>query len=161
MDSYEKNIMDLAKSNSNVVFDNKGAEHAEVVLRNIIKNANYKIFMYTGSLSCEALDSVKLSEELQCFLNKENTTFHIISEKDEINKDSLFYKTLEPFINTEKVIIKKSSCKNNRGMHFIVADSRMLRLENDAENFKALCSFNLPSQAKKLEEKFTYCFNEN
>jgi hypothetical protein len=161
MDSYEKNIMDLANSNSKVVFDNEGADHAEVVLRNIIKNANSRIFMYTGSLSGETLESEKLSNELKAYLNKENTIFHIIHEEDTLNTNSLFYETLKPFIDNKKVIIKKSNCQNGKGMHFCVADSKMLRLENDPIQFKALCSFNLPVQAKKLEEKFESCFNAN
>lgn len=156
---YEKNIEDLATSNSSIVFDNKGSDHAEVVLRNIIKNANSKIFMYTGSLSGKTLESEKLSKELKSFLVKENTIFHIIHEEDTLNTSSLFYKALQPFIKDGKVVIKKSNCQDKQGMHFCVADSKMLRLEIDKESFKALCSFNLPEESKKLEEKFESCFN--
>lgn len=156
LEIYEIAIQNLAENGDCEVFENSSAAHGEIVLANIFKFANKSIRMFSGEFGGEICDQPKYQSALKEFLDKKDSTFEIIFEKDP-NKSSKAFNILLNYKKSKKNVSiwrLNSSSENKPKHHFAIGDSNMFRIETDVTNYSALCSFNQPKIVNNLQNKF-------
>ena len=160
---YEKSVNDLANKDASFQFENKGANHARIVVSAILNSSKNIVYMYSGSLSSDVTDDEDFLKTLDDFLDKE-ITFKLLL--DDIPKESEQSEALKKVLDASTnahVIVKKISKEAKKFLkdteHFIVADQKAYRYETDAKEYKALCNFNDEELSKQLIELFTRAFD--
>lgn len=177
---YYKNTIELyAQNRRNYPFNNKGAEHARIVLPLIFKYANDKIYLLANNLwNSEVVNTNDYISSIQSFLDKGKTQLKIIVssfpyELIEKDRDSLYkmlfhhkaYKDGRVNIknaNGQNLTFKDNEielCKitdeNGKNIiNFCTADNRMYRIETDILNRKAECNFNDEKTVRRLDRAF-------
>lgn len=159
MTDYEKSVNDLAQKNSNFTFENKGSDHAAVVVSAMLKSAKQSAIMYSGDLNRDVTSNEKFSDALNEFLET-GITFKLLLDRvpDEEEQSEALKKVL---LESERshIIVKKISDDGKKHIenlgHFLLVDSKSYRYETDAGEYKALCNFN----DKNIGEKFLNIFN--
>lgn len=161
--TYEQIVENYSNENSNIVFDNKGSDHAAIVVAKMIERAKKSIRIYTGSFDKSVVDNDKvlkaLRDKLQQSINIEMLVEDMPIDKNKSNALKLILDTAEINNNIQvKILGDDYFAKTNIG-HFMVVDDIAYRYEIDMDNFKAICSFNDDSQiANKLIALFDKAF---
>ncbi len=161
MKDYERAVSFLAQKKENFPFPNKGADHAAVVVSNILKYAQESVRMFSGALEGEVAQNKNVIKELVKFVER-GGKLKILIEREPSENSPLFnrVKELEKAYNT--TIIKNAPQEFIDEMrkifgeiyHFIVADGKSFRIETDTNDYKAICNFNDPEIAESLERLF-------
>ena len=160
MDDYKNSIEFFAKNSESFEFENKGREHAAIVLQNMLKYSKTEFLIFSGCLDGDVADNVEFLFELEKYLES-GKTFKLLLESDINSNKSEALKLVEKHsADSDNVKIKIASTSflgeikslfEGEILHFSVADSKAFRLETDRKDFKAIGNFNdsIPSEALK------------
>lgn len=172
-EGYKNAVESYARDRKDYEFHNKGSEHAKIILPLIFSHAEKEVRIAAQNLwNQELVNTSEYIESAKSFLDKNNTSFHIIVTnfpREEIAKEpgiNSFYKMLSqhPAYAAKRVIIKESHGRsfkrNGNPVNFCTADGSMYRLEFDIKNRAALCNFNDPKEAAKMNAVFDRAWNE-
>lgn len=162
LEAYKISIERLAKTESDFVFNNSGADHAAIVLATIFKNSN-SVRIYANDMNGDISNQPCYMNAVKDFALNSGTLKIIIDTKDKISS------TLKNLIKNNEVEVKisddkfkdalKAASKDGKNHYFAVGDDKMIRVEIDNENHKALCSFNNPKTAYVLTSIFDEYFH--
>lgn len=165
MEKYIRFIEDLANTESETPYTNKGEQHASIVMGNIFRTSKNIIEMYSGNFDNSVTNKDYFLDNLIQFLLKPDTKLRLILE-GKPDKASISYKLIESF-NGDKVEIKKEAGQLfyfgddiSQKVHFAIGDGRMYRIETDSSLKKAQGCFNDVKNAKMLSEMFNTQFNK-
>lgn len=163
MTEYYSAINKLAEDKSEVVFSNKGVEHASIVMSTIFDRAESYVYIYAvdmkGSISNRANYLLSMDNLVKRFID-----VRVILDKKPENMDEAFALCKLLTLRNEKFRVKLKLAtqsfrdklltlqeKNDEIYHFAISDDRMIRVEVDNENHLApFCSFNQPEIVKIL-----------
>ena len=172
-EEYRNAVESYARERKNYTFHNKGNEHAKIILPLIFRNAKREVRIAAQNLwNQELVNTSEYIESAKSYLDKQNTTFHIIVTnfpKKEIEKAleiNSFYKmwSQHPAYDEKRVIVKdshgRSFKQNGNPVNFCTADGSMYRLEVDIQNRMALCNFNDPNETAKMNTVFDRAWKE-
>lgn len=157
---YEQLICKLADSNDDLIFANDGPVHAAVVFSNIFRKAESSIYMFAGNLNGDVSNDAAYLKALENYLANKLGSFSLILEELPSSESKAFriikkYKNLSGSnIDLFKINMKDFEKLKGKLLHFIVADNKMFRFEQDASTYKALCSFNSEELAQSLVSNF-------
>lgn len=150
---YDAVIKALADSEASQMFANSGAQHAAIVFSNIFRTAKHNINMYVGNFEGKVSDESNYLNSLNSYLDKGLSLSIIFENEPNVNSKAL--ELLKIYQEKNRIPIRKLEGDSFKSApHFIVADNRMIRLEEDKHNFKAICSFNNESLANDLNDAF-------
>ena len=169
LNEYHKAIINLAATGSAAVFDNKGVDHAALVMSTIFDNSKSHVRIYANNMKGDisnkdayrnsVLKFLESGKKLQIILD--DATHINISEGGAMNTLSMLLKNFRQYSNFQVHIASEdfkkeltSKAKDKRLYHFAIGDSKMFRLELDASTHEAMCSFNSPKTAEVLEGVF-------
>ena len=166
--NYRSAVEILASTKDKMRFDNKGQEHAASVLEMMFKYYD-EVRMYSGEMSADVTDNQYFMQALNHFLNDGTKKLYIFLDDIPNEADqSHALKKIYSFVNDETVIVKKAPkdfidelraiFKEEDAYHFAVADDKAYRVEFDAKNYKASCSYNKPEKAQILKSVFDKYF---
>lgn len=159
MNNYLRYIQGLAKENSTESFVNSGPQHAAIVMSTIFKNAKNYIYLFSGNLNGDISNNEEYQKQLSGFLIR-GGELKILLQKHSESSEPKIFNLFRFFSNVgSKISIKKHPYQivdnnANKEVHFVVADDKMYRLENDTEKYLAVGSFNDISQSLSLKETF-------
>ncbi|MDE3213157.1 MAG: hypothetical protein KGM98_07975, partial [Bacteroidota bacterium] len=149
---YSHYIRDLAVQNKDVVFFNSSREHASIVMGTMYEFAEKEVKIYCSHFSGEISGQAEYQRGLEKYLSK-GQKLKILMQRDkyesratppEIFRLLRLYYIINPEsieIKTHPYIVHKEG-SDAREIHFMVADDRMYRLEEDISRFTAVCNFN-------------------
>ncbi len=163
MDNYVKEVENAIKTNKNKRFANSSLFHAKVLIKNLIKNANNKIYILSSNFHEDFYKSLK--SNIEEFLKKEGTILKIIvSEKSnnlllelsEKYKDKLFIK------NINKELLPTDDTSQEK-INYIVNDTNGFRYEYSDKDIgkgsiEAIANFNSPEESKIITDNFCKLF---
>jgi hypothetical protein len=173
MTEYKQYIRSLADQDRNVVFYNADEHHGAFVMGTMFEKANKNIKLFSGCFSGDISGKQEYKKGLEMFL-RGGGKLQILLEKDtyekykrEENGEPKIFDLLRmyAFLNKNQVQIKLHSFsvrnkETNREMHFMVADDKMYRIEDDTEKFSATGNFNDIKRSSELKNIFDGIFND-
>jgi len=160
--NYRNAVEILASSKDKMRFDNKGQEHAASVIEMMFKYYD-EVRMYSGNMNADVTDNQYFMQALNHFLNNNKKLYIFLDDIPNEENQSNALKKILSFENQDNVIVKRASQDfidelrtifNGEVYHFAVADDKAYRVEFDAENYKASCSYNKPEKAQILKSIF-------
>lgn len=164
MNEYKKYITNLAKERSNTLFINSGPEHAAIVIASMFKTAKEEVSMFCGDLNGDVSTQFNYILALRSFLQKGGTWKVLLEEYDENDMPNIFH-FIPEFIGTDQVQVKHTHTRvkdgNQNFVHFLVADKRMYRIENDTKKYLAKGNFNDPDTSLRLNTLYDDIFENH
>lgn len=174
---YEKAVRNLAMNRDSLVFGNKGARHAAIVISTILDNSRDIVRIFANNMNGEISNLGGYYQSLTNFtttgkrllivldglsdlgtppkVENFSQTLRFIYEESLRNNNIKLKFANEEFINT----FTRISPKKDMLYHFTVGDESMVRLETDNKLHEApLCSFNNPRVARYLIDLFDNSF---
>jgi len=162
MKDYEKSIKFLAANSEDFEFTNKGAEHASIVLVNMLNQTEDEFLMFSGTFNSDVADQDAFLFALERYLES-GKKFKLLLE-EEIKKESKAFKLFKKYAKKDGIVEFKQASQDfinevkdifeGNILHFAVSDSKRYRLETDKENFKAIGNFNDPQLAQSFKDLF-------
>jgi len=162
MQDYEKSIKFLATNSENFEFTNKGAQHASIVLVNMLNQTEEEFLMFSGTFNSEVTDQDAFLFALERYLESSKKFKLLLEEK--IKKESKAFKLFKKYAKKDGIIEFKQASQDflnevkdifeDNILHFSVSDGKRYRLETDKENFKAIGNFNDPTLAQSFKSLF-------
>lgn len=150
MNTFEKNIIDMIKSDSKVVFDSD-INNLYIILKNIIKNVKHSFIFNIELLSEKDLNCLIINKELNDLLSNEFiSTIIIFKNKKIFYKNNLICKTILNKLNSKNVKILYMDLN----IDLVIADKKSIILKSKDD--KLLCSFNNIEQSEKLYKKLGF-----
>jgi len=143
---YKKDVIRYMASNSSAAFTNKGKNHAAIVAGTIFQNVEEYLYIFTSNLNSDVSELEEFFENFKDLVyTKKNISIKILLENyDKNNLSKALDFIIKESKNNKNIQIKEMiHCENAIKMgHLILADDKMIRLETEASNYEALCSFN-------------------
>jgi len=171
MNNYKKAVEELAKNSENLEFDNKGNEHASVVLENMLKYAKKSFKIYTGNFNGDVANNDAFLKYFNKFIENKNEVKVIIESlpDDEVNYSKALKRIIDlnnnPAYNVKYKLATEAFKKelenifqNKKPCHFSISDSKAYRVEIEPNTYKAIVNFNDPQITQKLELIFDNFF---
>ena len=167
---YISTINSLITSNSSLVINNSGLEHAKILTSAIFRNAK-KINMLCGGLNSDLANLPEYKAEFFNFIDKPDSEIKIVFESNRGNSEILDFllekKKSDPLKNIEIRLLAigdptfQNLKLNNEGnsIHFTTANHNIYRFEYNPSKFTAYGSFNRPEDVNKLNDLFFKMFN--
>jgi hypothetical protein len=162
MEQYEKDVINARKNKLNQRFANSLIEHAKILTKEIILDANKKVSILSDSFN-EFFYS-KLEENIVNFLKKDNENIIelIVSDKQKQNKLIKELQTKFPtqfkvrFISEDKFPTDNDTKEK---VNYIVNDNNAFRYEYSDKNIQhgvvnAIANFNHSQDSKILTDMF-------
>lgn len=160
---YEKEVKFLAKSRSDVLYYNSGANHASIVMESIFNTALSEIKIFAGNFNDEVCSNQgdRYVKALKGYLLKGKKLKVLLNDVNTIGSYNLILDVLKQYASSEKfknnISVRTTVVKPKQDsfdIHFTVGDNSMYRLEYDTQKFLAEFSFNRPEKAKSLASRF-------
>lgn len=160
--NYRDAVEILASTNDTRRFDNKGHQHAAAVLEMMFKYNN-EIRMYSGTLNSDVTDDQNFMQALSLFLKAGKNLYVFLDNLPNEEERSNALKKVLSYSEKGNAIVKiatDSFVNELRGVfggnvyHFSLGDNKAYRVEIDAENYKATCSYNKPEKVEILKQIF-------
>lgn len=159
--TYQDSIERLANKKENFVYDNESADHAAIVLSNMLRTTEREFFSFSGKFNGAVSDQENLLYQLHLYVESGKLFNLLLEELPEIGERSAaLTMLLEHSEKHDNVRVKVASSRfiqyienifDGERLHFSTSDSRAYRLETDTEAFQAVCNFNGPSVAEPLK----------
>lgn len=159
LEEYQKDLDILSKRNVSIQFNNKGKDHAILVMSKIFESSFKKIKIFARDFNGDISNNELYLESLKHFLDKkQDSSIDVIFESDPNNNSKALglLKSIQK-INPDKVSIKKA-CANSlsefkeylvndeKMIHFAIGDDidkgfNKYRCETDTQNYIAILNF--------------------
>lgn len=166
MNIYRDFVDNLVKNKSNETFDNKGSDHAAIVVSKMLDIAERSIYFYTGSFDAQVTENIDVLSAIERVIKKPSIDIKVLIEEIplEKNQSKALQKLIQAKKNQSNIEIKEvhndNFLKENNIGHFLVVDNKAYRYEIDMNEFKAICNFNDNKNiAKNLQLLFLQEFN--
>ncbi|MEZ5196394.1 MAG: hypothetical protein R2764_08340 [Bacteroidales bacterium] len=166
---YKEAVGYIAKNQINHFFGNKGANHAEIVLENLISNSNDIIRIFTGGLNGEVSNSQSFKNALEAFFNKPDTKLFLLHTKNAV-MDTIGANLIKQKADELKGRIKLKEITDefieeihkilDVGEFFTLGDDDKVRIETEPEKLEAIVNFNNKTIVKVLTKAFDNEFNK-
>ncbi len=156
--SYKSYLERLISENSSNIFLNGGVEYASVFITLLLSNTKQYVNMFCEGLNPEMMERPDVLDAFKKAIER-GVNFRILMEK----KD---YITCTPFSFAKEHKNVEIRCARKEGLqkidellgpgrcNFSVCDNRMVRLEVNPSEYKAVGSFNKPDWAEALNKLF-------
>lgn len=168
--AYKDIVENYACENNPIVFNNKGNEHAAIVLSKIFKYSKEKIRILAHSL-----EPNDVTNDPEYFQNLKDFTFNVgivdvlLEQEPEKPSDALKHLMIGSIIQKDKIRIKIAInpvlINNNNGetknVNFTLGDDHIFRLETDVINRTAICSFNNVEMTNRLIDVFDKLYDNS
>ena len=166
--SYRAYILSLATQDRDVIFYNSSEHHGAFVMGTMFSKAKDTVKIFAGNFSGHISNKPDYKKGLEIFLRKGGNVEILLQEEkfETLDKRPDIFQLLGIFkmLNHEQVKIKTHpfsvSNASKSEVHFMVADGKMYRIEDDVDNFTAAANFNDPKTAKTLTNLFDEIFAE-
>ena len=161
--SYREHLEKLLAENSSNIFLNGGKEYASVFISLLLNNAKSKVNMFCEGLNPEMMAREEVMEAFKGCIDR-NVQFRILMEKRDFMCEEP-YRMASLKENVKVCLIKKEDLdKIDKTLgpgrcNFSVCDDKMVRLEVNPEEYRAVGSFNKPKWAEALNKLFDESFN--
>lgn len=156
---YYNSVEMLSKYGWNLEFNNRDANHANIVMTFLFKTAQKEIMIFAGNFGGAICDKDEYIASLTEAVNK-GTKVSIIFE-DEPNPDSRCLSALMKLRNEQKDVsirvitaATKQAIIKNKLKHFTTVDGSKFRYETDGSQFRAFCNFDDTNTALLLKANF-------
>ena len=161
---YDEKIEDLAKNKTQERFFNTDANHAKVVLLNLMKYADNYVYIVCCSMCSDVSNNEKYIDAVEEFLKKDNSQLKVLftnHSQDNFGNTEIA-KKLKDYKNKEIRSLKDNNNIQVDGklINFTVADDRAYRVETDVNERIAFGNFNDADNAIILRNKFNSLFND-
>jgi len=161
---YAKNIERLASDKKTEIFYNSCDEHALIVLKNLVKNAERYIKIICGNLCSDVSNDEEYLRIVDNFLSKNNTTIDILFD----NYDNQCFECLPIFGILKKYprqvkvrsLISGHINYEESPVHLTVSDDRAFRLETEIDKKMAWGNFNDEPKARVFSDAFDRFFTD-
>jgi hypothetical protein len=172
IESYSKYVAQLAQLKSDVLISNGVAQHARVLVSNMLLHAQEKIRIFSSSLNPEIYEHESTIEALKTLLSKKDTKLEILLQDREKFK-SLEELKAHQFVqicmggnegdsNSSKCEIKIASDLDAQlKEHFVIMDSEGYRFCPDKNKTSAIATFYRPFTATNLIKQFDILFSRS
>lgn len=166
---YRDAVMYLAEQKDDMLFSNKGAVHAAIVMTAFFTFAEEEVLIFSEKLNKSVANDSEFMKALSKYIVS-GKSLKVLLEKDipddpspalikvmeaaKENPTTVELKTLR----SEDIPKIREFFTDNKVHHFAVADQRAFRVEIDPDEFKAIVSFNQPEKAAELHKLFDYLF---
>ncbi|MCL2282752.1 MAG: hypothetical protein FWC26_05485 [Fibromonadales bacterium] len=165
---YKEKIQELAEKRIDEMFFNVNAEHAMIVVTELMKNAENYVYVVGKNMDPTVTDNKEYLEAVEFFLKKENSKMKILLTNYDKEKfeNSKIGKLLAKYMAEHKEIeIRHTEGKQIRReggipINFTVSDGRAYRFERDVNNHIAFGNFNDEKTATSLAKKFITFFEQ-
>ena len=144
---YHAMVKRLFDQNSEELFPNSSKEHSAAIIEEILLHAKHDVKIFCTHLSADVWDKERIHNAFMKAICRD-VKISIITQQ-EVDKTSELYR----LINLLKVSVRENLGSDVK-CNFIVADSKMFRFEENAEERRAIASANCKELAKKLDEFF-------
>ena len=155
---YELHVRSLAAKSDGTPLYNESVEHAAIVIENLFAHADDSVDILSGFCNARVFGRATVVEEAQLFLATASTNkLRIILEKN-LPED----RTIHPFFQmcatmpNVELRIAPEKLQERYGFHFIVADKRNYRYEDDKTQPAAIAAFGNRTGAENLTEIYEY-----
>lgn len=164
LQAYKKFLNELYDNNSMEFFTNGGKDYASVLLSVLYSKANDSVKMFCEGLNPELFENEELRVAFMEYVSS--------GKRIQILMESNAYLTNHPAVdimgkeNVEIKVIKDEdrnkifSTLHTDRCNFSIFDGKMIRLETDPIDYKAVGSFNRPEWASVLSMLFDDAFNK-
>ena len=160
--SYREHLDKLLEENSSNIFLNGGIDYASEFICLLLSNAKKNVNMFCEGLNPEIMGRDKVFSAFKKCIER-GVRFNILMEKDTyISEDP--YKFASSFENVNIRIIKKEGLDEIDSVlgpgrcNFTVCDDKMVRIEVNPLEYRAVGSFNKPKWADALNKLFNSSF---
>jgi len=165
-EGYRESIKRLAKERRNEIVYNSNAEHAVILLSELIKNAERYVHIVCKDMNREVMDAPEYIDAVRKFLSEANHKMKVLitDYNSKLNNELKGRDIANIFIeNRDKVEVKYLSSgkilgNNGRPINWTVSDDRSFRLERDIDNQIAFGNFYDPDLAEKYNSIFLSIF---
>lgn len=168
LQTYSAFVERLARERSSELISNGFDEHARVIIKNLLLNANESINIFTSSLRNEIYGHKSVIEALKKFLTSSNKRINIVMQDINLKDSDIYDNTIEQlkekrdFIkiclalsNGNRYSIARSSVADSEQVrHFIIMDETGYRFCPDKTSSTAVASFNQPEKATIYLKEF-------
>ncbi|MFZ2269438.1 MAG: hypothetical protein WAV95_17835 [Azonexus sp.] len=167
---YDKFINKLAETSDTRTITNGSSSHALSILRSVFKHSKNYVKIFTGRLCETVYNDDTLLIEAANFISKGGKLEILIQEGGiAAIAGHKFLESIKKNCNDTKdinsrLIIKgldDSHVLSKADVHFLVADDKIYRVEDDITNKTAVGCFNDPERSMKLNAIFESAFSIN
>lgn len=163
---YERKVKDLMKKRNGEPLYNGTLEHAVVIIRCMLQQADKSVDILTGKLNHNAYGRYQIVEAAKNFLNHDahERKIRVLFEDENLCLTEELSK--HPLLGN--LSSKKTECRmvpkprqGAYGFHFIVMDDDSYRFEPDKERFGAVAAFGDSENAQHLKGLFEQLWHES
>jgi len=167
---YEELVKFMSLTESQDIIDNDTAEHASILVKELVKSSKKEIRLFTTSFCPAFYSRIEIKNEFESAA-KRGVSLRIIS-RQQINKNDVFDSYTQLFKNGIEFHIAPNGIlddEQNQLNNFIIIDNLGLRYEQGdlctpcgetISDVKARASFNRPQAADFFIAKFDASFKE-
>ena len=163
--SYEEEIVQFAENKEDEMFYNIDANHAKIVLRELMKNATHYVYIVCCNMCSDVSNNAPYVEAVKQFLStdsKREIKILFTNYEGDCFMQSQIAETLRKY--PKQVFIKalvNGEIVGNEGkpINFTVSDDKAFRMEIDVNERIAFGNFNKPDDAIILRNHFDRFFN--
>jgi len=163
--AYEEEIANLAAKKKNKRFYNSDSEHAKIVVRELMANADSYVYIVCCDMCADVSNNDSYIEAVKNFLTKDSKPKIeiLFTHYKNYFMDLPIAQTLKQY--PEQVLLKRLPegmliGKDGNQIDFTVSDDRAYRVEIDVDNQIAFGNFNNCENAKVLKERFEHFFSD-
>lgn len=163
--SYEEEIIQFAENNKDEMFYNIDANHAKIVLRELMKNATQYVYIVCCNMCSDVSNNDPYIEAVKKFLSTDpqrEIKILFTNYDSDCFKQTKIEKTLREYpqqVSIKALINGKITGKGDNPVNFTVSDDKAFRMEIDVNEKTAFGNFNNPPYAKILRKHFDRFFN--
>lgn len=156
LESFKELVKDLSANQASLIFPNKGARFASIVIGEIFKNAKEKVRILANDMNGEINNNDEYIEGLKEAIKKNIKIDVVLHNIEYLTNPSKGLKLLLDHkgqnVNFYHVNVIEDSKLNN--LFFATGDNKMFRLEFDNNTHTASCSFDDPKRTEDLNSIF-------
>ena len=163
---YKDYIKYVAENRKNEMVYNSSAEHAIVVLSELIKNAKHYVHIVCKNMDPAVTNDECYLEAVESFLENESSKELSILLTDSYNSSqkSEIFELLKRY--PKKVVVRSLENKiqitsKDRPINWTVSDDTAYRIEIDIDNCIAVGNFNDSAMAKRYNDHFKRFFTDD
>ena len=154
LESYRRQVRQLARDKAGEIFHNGGLAQAKVVVDEMLNTAQTSVHIYSDCLGKGAYGVKQFEAVLERGAHPEDVKI-VVANTEEFAKSDL-----ATFLREKGVHVRKAQRQDIFDKHFMIVDGNSYRVEHNTDAHEAFFAFNDKEIAKKWEELFTILYND-